>query len=446
MASPQLHDCLLAFAEQAALVLAAASDAGSEVGFDVVQEGGRGSRPPLFCYRALTGEFIERHRDDLRRAPAYAPAVDALAGLDGIGAYLDARGAPRPPGGPRPLAEAALRRFLERVLDGGAFAISPERFDSAYREIEQVALECHAETVVVALLRGMTTESEQVPLGEGALLAPPQCLEDLPPDPAWSTDDTPSVVVAIAPGEGPDALARTVDRLADMQTAMRLFAPGIGFAPLAWLRTGGSAWRPMVGPVRGRGGGAVVIAAEQEDELRAFCNLVARRRPIQGEIAWALERFELGCERENTLVALTDHILALRALLEPEGPESGRLPVRLAALCAVAADRRALGERMARAVAFEQAIVAGVEPVPVGALELAREVEGHLRALLRDVICGHLALDLVDLADELIGGEPSPPRPAAPGERPTVRSAELAPYEDLQAWGDPAPARSELFP
>lgn len=433
MPSAQLYDCLRAFAEQAAVVLAAARDAGSEVGFDVIQEGGRGSRPALYCYRALTGEFIERHRDDIYRLPGYLPAVEVLSGLDGVGAYLDARGVARPAGGQRPLADAALRRFLERVFDGASFEIAPERFDPAYRELEQAAVEGRAETVVVALLRGITTESEQMPLGDGALLAPPQCLEDLPPDPAWSTDDSPSVVVAIAPGDGPDAIASTLDRLYDMQTAMRLFAPGIGFSPLVWMRSAASSWRPIVGPACGRGGAAVVIAPEQEDELRAFCNLVARRRPIQGELAWALERFELGCERENALVALTDHLLGLRALLEPEGTDSGLLPLRLAALCAVSADRQTLCDRVSLAISLERAIIEGLEPIPVGAIDLAREMEGHLRALLRDVICGHLALDLHELADELLGGAE-----AAAAGQPTVRG--FAPYP---ARGGPA---GELFP
>ena len=60
-----------------------------------------------------------------------------------------------------------------------------------------------------------------------------------------------------------------------------------------------------------------MIAPDQEDELRAFANLVARRRPAEGELSWALERFELAAERGDALRALTDNLLALRALLEP---------------------------------------------------------------------------------------------------------------------------------
>ena len=78
----------------------------------------------------------------------------------------------------------------------------------------------------------------------------------------------------------------------------------------------------------------LVVTAEHEDELRAFCNLVSRRAPNGNELAWALRRFLMGCERASPGEALTDHLLALRALLEPEGPSSGLLAGRLAALCA----------------------------------------------------------------------------------------------------------------
>ena len=113
-------------------------------------------------------------------------------------------------------------------------------------------------------------------------------------------------------------------------------------------------WRALPIPGGGRGDGDALIAAAQEDELRAFANLVARRRPVEGELAWALERFELGCERDDALTGLTDHLLALRALLEPEGPRSGRLAGRVAALCAPAERGSRVTERVARAISLEQ--------------------------------------------------------------------------------------------
>jgi hypothetical protein len=148
--------------------------------------------------------------------------------------------------------------------------------------------------------------------------------------------------------------------------------------------------------------------AEQEDELRAFCSLVSRRAPHGNELAWALRRFEMGCERESPYEALTDHLLALRALLEPEGAASGRLSGRLAALCATPENRVELTERIVKAIEIEHAAVAGGAVVRSGAHTLAREVGDHLRALLRDVICGHLSPDLVGLADELLLAEGQP--------------------------------------
>ena len=60
--------------------------------------------------------------------------------------------------------------------------------------------------------------------------------------------------------------------------------------------------------------------------------------------------------------ALTDVLLALRALLEPEGPQSGQLATRLAALCATRTERAALAARTAHAVSLERAVVAGTAP------------------------------------------------------------------------------------
>jgi hypothetical protein len=167
MPSRQLHVCLHEYAEQAAFLLAAATEAGSAVGYEVVAEGGRGDRPALYCYRALTGEFIDGHHEALRRLPSYHRALTTLAGLDGLGSYLDARGLVRPPGGQIRLAEAALRAFVERVFDESNFSLTPERFEPAYRELEQAAVEGRTQAVVLALLRGITTESDQVPLGGG---------------------------------------------------------------------------------------------------------------------------------------------------------------------------------------------------------------------------------------------------------------------------------------
>ena len=92
----------------------------------------------------------------------------------------------------------------------------------------------------------------------------------------------------------------------------------------------------------------LVVTPEQEDELRAFCNLVSRRAPDGNELAWALRAVRAGVRARAAYEALSDHLLALRALLEPEGPASGMLAGRIAALCATPEERLELTERMSR--------------------------------------------------------------------------------------------------
>jgi hypothetical protein len=99
---------------------------------------------------------------------------------------------------------------------------------------------------------------------------------------------------------------------------------------------------------------------------------------------------------------LTDHLLALRALLEPEGPATGLLSGRVAALCATPEARAELTERVAATVALERSIIEGASVKQATVRAACDELSGHLRALLSDVVCGHLDPDLATLADELL--------------------------------------------
>jgi hypothetical protein len=110
----------------------------------------------------------------------------------------------------------------------------------------------------------------------------------------------------------------------------------------------------------------------------------------------------MGCDRISPFEALSDFLLALRALLEPEGQSSGRLAQRLAVICGRPSERTALAERTARAISLERAVIAGIAPVESGAEALVDELAEHLRALLRDTLCGHLDSDLRAVADELL--------------------------------------------
>jgi hypothetical protein len=418
MRNRQLHSALSAFAEEAAWQLAADTAQGAEIPFEVV-EGGAGRRDtPLYCYRPLTAEFIASRIGVLGRLPSYVPAAHALSGAGGLDDYLERRGE-RPPSGARERADAALLAFLGRVFEESTdFVLNAGRLDRAFRELEEALYEGATETVVIAPLLGLDLVSEDVPLGDGlALVRGDAFAGDAPAEALWARGaDRPHVLAVLrweeAAGD-PAPVAHARVRLGRLLTALRLFdAAPVAYGPLAWTSCGGGRWQPFALGATGRPDSALEILPEQEDELRAFCSLVARRTPRAGELAWALARFELACERATPAHALTDHLLALRALLEPEGPGSGRLPGRLAALCALPEHQASLAERIAHTASLERAVVAGLAVDP--ALDrLVAELAAHLRALLRDVLCGHLDSDLRAVADEILADGSGHEQPTA---------------------------------
>jgi hypothetical protein len=402
-----LHQLLEAFTADAAGCLAAETAGGAEVPFEVIEE--PGGRAPLYCYRPLTGAFIRDRLGLLCALPTYLPAARALASADGVESYLRERGEARIPSEPRERSDAALRSFLGNVFaERSEFGYDEERFWAAYEELERALYEGQCVATVIAPLLGVALDpaTRELPLGDGLSLIPGPSLEDAPVDAVWGDSEEPNLLAVLTVSQDrsvrpPVTLART--RFRRILTALRLFERG-GYAlgPLAWSRTDAGAWRTVSLGGSGRPRGITLLRATAEDELRAFCNLVARRMPTGGELAWALSRFEMGAERLAPFEALSDYLLALRALLEPEGPASGRLAARLAAICARLEDRAALTERTAHAISLERAVIAGLAPAEPGVDALVDELAGHLRAMLRDVLCGHLDSDLVGVADGLL--------------------------------------------
>ena len=196
---------------------------------------------------------------------------------------------------------------------------------------------------------------------------------------------------------------------------------------MAWARTEAGGWRPVAIAASGRPRLLTLIPAAQEDELRAFCDLVTRRLPGSGELTWALARFEMGCERLAPFEALTDYLLALRALLEPEGP--GQRPARPAAGGDLRRpeERAELAQRVARAISLERAVITGMDSDERGISTLVDELAEHLRAILRDALCGHLDSDLCGLADELLAEAATPPLRPDP-RRVRYPEGQTAPY------------------
>ena len=443
-----LHSTIKEFAEQAAIQLAADAADGAEVPFELVES--RGRRASLYAYRPLVGEYIRTRLNVLGRLSAYAPAARALEVLDGTPSYLSVRGEERVPASDRDRADAALRCFLTVLFeDTTDFELSSDRYERAYAELETALYANRATLTVIAPLAGLALESAEIVIGDGLSLVRPDTVSD-PPDDLPRSEDA-AVAVLTVDGDGADTPPLVVARrrFRSLLTALRLFDEGaFGAVGPAWARVDAGRWRlvPLRLPSAPPSEEVLVVDPEVEDELRGFVNLVARRTPRKGEVAWALRRFELGCERPRHLEGLSDYLLAARALLEPEGPQSGRLAGRLAVICATPARRAGLTERIAHAISLERAFVTGLEPAVSDTSALVSELAMHLRALLRDVLCGHLEPDLVTIAEGLLEPEPAavPAPEAAPEPAPVRRAAPAATepeqvvgYADLEPMPEP---------
>lgn len=429
MRSLQLQAALIEFAEQSAARLHSYVLAGQEVPFELASHPGRArGAAPLYSYQPLTGKFIAERFPELRRLHAYPGAVQLLEGFDALDRYLVACGGNPAGHGAHARADAALLALLKQVFDEQTdFDLRPERLERALERLEGSTFAAAGEITLVATLHGLTIASPELALARGLLIAHADALladwgsHRSPIDASeqalcGDAEDGERLLVVFS-AESPEPRAAIVhgeEVMRELLRALRLFGDGrIALGSRAHTRIGSAPWETIA---LGRGGsphGMLLVTVDQEDELRAFCNLVSRRAPHANEIAWALRRFEMGCERANEYEGLSDHLLALRALLaapsehDPQGAPDGLLAGRLAALCATPDARTALVERTLAAIALERETIAGRAVERAGGLALARELSNHLRALLRDVICNHLPADLTTLADELLlsGGE-----------------------------------------
>lgn len=417
MRNRELHDSLHAFALEAAAMLRDDQAAGAEVEFDLEDGGSRGG-PSLYHYRPLTQKFIAQRWTRLRFLPSAARAADALDA--GAAAYLRLNGLR----GAEP--EPALKAMLERLYEGSTdFAFPEERFERVYREVEGTLYEKSQSATVLVPVHGLEMDAERIELGEGLCLtrgdrtdAPDEAVWGDPADPreVGPPDRAPNALLVLERDVAPDdplPLAEARAGFARLLDGLRLFKPGgVALAAVAWRRAGDGRWQPFELESTGDARGAPwVMAQGEEAELGPFLAAVGEP-PRGGPLAWALSRFQMGCGRRQESEALTDYLLALRALID-DG-ESG-MALRVAVLCAEESERRRVQRRLELAQALERFVIgdgaddAYLEAVgPDSPRTLVEEVERHLRALLRDLLCGYLDTDLRRVADELLLDQPEP--------------------------------------
>jgi hypothetical protein len=122
----------------------------------------------------------------------------------------------------------------------------------------------------------------------------------------------------------------------------------------------------------------------------------------------------------------------------------------VAALCAEEGRRKLVQRRIEAAIGLERYVMGGVARVRSGdepPRELVAEAEAHLRALLRDVLCGYLDADLKGVADDILLEATSEPfmeiRARDLRARPAPRREEAAPEEPASA-PEPDQDTSEL--
>lgn len=453
MPGGHLHAVVDAIATAGSQQLARRAAEGAPVPFDLVEVPSSGGAP-MFSYKPRTRDFVEEHVDVLRQLPAWPSAVNVLAGFDGLGDYLLSHGERHVPIDPRERADLTLRVLLAAMhAETGDFLHTPGRTAAATAELARCVMGGREEATIVVPMLGVRLEAERLDLEHGLALVRDDVIADLPRDarsPMRGRPGTLAVVDVLADPSGAAGLAVARPRLRALLTALRLYdRPAPALAPVAWARVRGGGWasHPFIGTCA-RASGTLHLQAAHADAVRGFCDLVARAGRLEGGSAWALRRFELACERADHAEALTDTLLALRALLEADQLGSELLGERLAALCARPEDWAGLRDRAQMAEAVEVALMQGT-PVDDGQVrDLALELRGHLRALLRDIACGHLPGDLVTVADRHRAGVPLPPatRPApassaAPAPVPAPRR-EPAPVEPAQ----PAPVVAESAP
>ncbi|HEX2072072.1 MAG TPA: hypothetical protein VHF90_10545 [Thermoleophilaceae bacterium] len=446
MRNRELHDALRAFALETAALLREDQDRGAEIEFDL-DEGARRGGPTLYHYRPLTAKFIADRWPRLRALPTCGPACAALG--VGASAYLrinGLRGAE---------AEPALRAMLERLYeDATDLSFPEERFERVYAEVERTLYERSQPATVLAPVHGLVLEVERVDLGGGLALVRGGAT-DAPDDALWSDSvessgdgrRDPNVLVTLTREVSPDAeppLAEARERFRRLVTGLRLWKPGgVALSAVGWRRSGAGVWQPFETEPTGLTRGAPWVLAEGEDaRLREFLTAIDRARPT-GPVAWALSRFEMGCGRARESEALSDYLLGLRALLDRGAePASSGLALRVAVLCAEEGQRRGVQRRVELAQALER-FVMGDSPDddymdaigPDSPRTLVDEVERHLRALLRDVLCGYLDPDLRALSDELLLEQPPPAVPTPEPHSQPVTPAAASEIESLESTG-----------
>ena len=397
-----LDDSLTRLASEAAIKLSALVAGGDQIPFDVDAESGDDSL--FYSYRPLTSRYVRERDSELRELESFRPAREAVAAAGIAAAYLEARGE-QVPGEPGERAAQMLIVFLASLWDGCTeLSLDHERLRNALAVLEAETRGAEEADVLIAPLVGLRMPLPRLQLPNGVQIVRADTIE-APIEamrsegmgrPAWQ----PQFLALAEQGEGSESAVDALDQLRELISVMHLFKPGsVGLGPYAFAPTGEDRWARLATGAPATRPGSYELSEEDALQLAEFAAELEARPDPDGALAWAVNRFEMGCGRDSSLEGLSDLLLALRAVLDGHGPVGASLPMRAAALIADEnVERIEARERIESALELERALMNGSPSLP--GLAIASWVEEGVRRILRDTALGELSKDLNKAADE----------------------------------------------
>ena len=378
---------------------------GDQIPFDVDEQAGP-DEAFFHSYVPLTARFVRERAAELRSLPAFEPAREAVA-LAGVAApYLEQRGE-NIPAEPAERAACLLTVFMAGLWDGCTeFSLDRERLESALAVLDAEAGDVDEADIVVVPLVGLQMPLARLQLPHGMQLVRADSfaapIEAMRSEGMGRAAWEPQFLAISEQGEGTDSAAAALQQLDDLISVMRLFkSGGVGLGPHAFAPTGEGRWRRIATGAPAPRAHDYKLGEEETAQLVELAETLEARPDPAGPLAWAVRRFELGCERPSPAEGLSDHLLALRAVLDGQGPVGASLPMRAAALIADGStDRLGARERVEAALELERAQMSGASAE--SATELAGWVEECVRRILREAALGELGADLNEAADETL--------------------------------------------
>jgi hypothetical protein len=398
-----LNESVKRLATEAASRLSSLVAMGEEIPFDVAADSGDESA--FYSYVPMTGRYVVEHGDELRALPSFASAREAAVEAAVAAPYLEARGE-SVPADPGQRAELMLITFFSELWEGSAgFVLDRERLEAALTTLDAEARDADEAEVLVVPVVGLRMSMPRLQLPRGVRIVRADSIEA--PVEAMRSEGMGRAAwepqyLAVAEQDPEDGVETALLQLRELISVMRLFkGGGIGLGPYAFAPTGEGCWRRIATGVPATRPGGYRLGEAEAEELIEFGTALEARPDPDTALTWAVGRFEMGCERATALEGLSDHLLALRAVLEGHGPVGASLPLRAAALIAdEEMDRIEAGEKVEEVLELERGMMNG-RPVE-RAVELAAWVEEGVRSLLRQAALGELGNDLSTVADETL--------------------------------------------